>query len=206
VSEEVAHQAELCSLCLNLCMDVCPVSVHAGRADLMPNVKTRSAAAVLEIRPGAVHLELLDACTDCGACTDHCLLEVPVADLLKQAAAELRERRKLPAAEARPAPPPLAPTDPDAVPSDALALATCPEGPDPAARLPGIRALKAPLGSACCGACLPAGVGDGELHLRMARGMLSRAPDGATVVVSEPSCAAHLAAASEGRVRVICVV
>jgi len=205
--EQTRHHAELCSLCLNLCMDVCPVAVHSGRSDLMPNVKMRSAAAVLEIRPGEPALPLLDACTDCGACTAHCVLGVDVSAWLEKARDELRQQEGVPAAVARVAPQPLVAIAPSDVPSDALALALCTECPDPAERLPGIRRLDVPLGSACCGARLPALEGAGEdladLHRAMGRGMLSEAPDGATVVVTDAGCAAHLAAAVEGRVRVI---
>jgi len=205
--DQTRHHAELCSLCLNLCMDVCPVSVHSGRSDLTPNVKMRSAAAVLEIRPGAPTLALLDACTDCGACTAHCVLGVDVSRWLEQAREELRQEAGLPAATARPAAAALASIAPSEVPSDALALALCTGCPDPAERLPGIRRLEVPLGSACCGARLPdladAGADLDDLHLSMGRGMLSEAPDGAAVVVTDADCAAHLAAATAGRVRVI---
>ena len=80
----------LCNLCLNLCRDVCPVSVHAGRDDLMPNEKTRAAAAALGVRAGPLSAELLDACTDCGACTEYCLLDVPVFDWLERGRAARR--------------------------------------------------------------------------------------------------------------------
>ena len=71
----------LCSICLHLCRDTCPVATWSGRSDLVPSNKSRSAAAALGVGPGGeVYLELLDACTDCGACTAFCALEVPVAE------------------------------------------------------------------------------------------------------------------------------
>ena len=196
------HQAAICSLCLNLCMDVCPVSVHSGRADLMPNVKLRSAAAALEIRPGEPVPALLHACTDCGACTEHCALDIPVAAWLERAAEALR-RPPSP----RPAAPPLAPTPLAEVPGEALALRVCEAAgrADPAELLPGIRGLEPPLGSACCGARLPEVPDTEGLDGAMARGMLSPAEDGAVVAVCDPRCAAQLAASAEGRVRVIYV-
>ena len=192
----------LCNLCLNLCRDVCPVAVHAGRDDLVPNEKTRAAAAALGLREGPLSTELLDACTDCGACTEYCLLDVPVFDWLDRARAFRPDLPPRPAPARRPAAPAATAAE---LSADALALTCCTGSPDPADQVMGIRRLAVPLGSSCCGARLPEGVGGPELADRMARGMLALAPDGAVVAVTDAGCAAQLAHAAGGRVQVVCL-
>ncbi len=186
-------QLEVCQLCLSLCRDVCPVAVHAFRDDLLPNHKVRAAAAVLRGDGGAWTVEQLDACTDCDACTTFCHFDVPVADFLRSARARVE-----PEAVPR-APPPSAPPMRASDLSDAVWLGCCrPEGE--ALDLPRV---DPPLGSSCCGAKLPAGVDDADLHHAMARGMLADVPDGAVVVVADAACAAHLHASAAGRVKVV---
>ena len=52
--------------------------------------------------------------------------------------------------------------------------------------------LDVPRGSSCCGARLPASVGDPSLTQRMAAGMLSGLPPGQEFWVRDPVCGAHL--------------
>lgn len=185
------EQLQVCRLCLSLCRDLCPVAVHAFRDDLLPNHKVRAAAVALQ--GGEASLEQLDACTDCGACTEFCHFDVPVADFLAEARATLQPppAPRLAPASARP----LGAADLPA----ARRMACC--GNDaPELDLPEV---VPPLGSSSCGATLPDGVGDADLHLTMARAMLVDVPDGAVVVVADPGCAAHLHASAAGRLKVV---
>ena len=185
------EQLKVCQLCLSLCRDVCPVAVHAYRDDLLPNHKVRAAAVVLS--GGEASVEQLDACTDCGACTDYCHFDVPVADFLARARASVQ-----PAPFPRLAPEPARPLRAADL-GGAVRMACC--GHDaPELDVP---EQVPPLGSSSCGATLPQGVAEPDLHLRMARGMLVDVPDGTVVAVRDPGCAAHLHAAAAGRLEVV---
>lgn len=204
-----------CVVCPRLCRDACPVAVHAARDDLVPSEKMRSAAAALGADTLRVWPERLAACTGCGACTDHCLLSVPVASWLAFARDRAGQTQLVASVDA--ASVPVLDSAPTAW------IATC--GPTPAidararSLLPADRALlttqqrkpalpedvpehRPALGSTCCGACLPLDVGDPGLRARMASAMLSGVADGAVIAVSSASCACWLAAVSQGRVRV----
>ncbi len=185
------EQLKVCQLCLSLCRDVCPVAVHSFRDDLLPNHKVRAAVLVLE--GGSASLEQLDACTDCGACTSYCHFDVPVADYLARA----RERVQPPPTP-RLAPAPARQLRAADLPG-ALRMACC-DHDAPELDLP---VVEPPLGSSSCGATLPDGVGDPELHVAMARAMLVDVADGGVVVVADPGCAAHLHASAAGRVKVV---
>ncbi len=203
-----------CVVCPRLCRDACPVSVHAGRDDLVPSEKMRSAAAVFGAGALGIWPERLAACTGCGACTEQCLLSVPVASWL--AHARDRSGSAEPPQDVGPDAPRL-----DAPPT--VWLATCADTPPIDARarslLPADRAQMAPLrrkplvaddvpehrpalGSTCCGARLPASVGDPGLRARMARAMLEGVADGAVVAVADAGCACWLAEVACGRVHV----
>ena len=204
-----------CVVCPRLCRDACPVAVHAARDDLVPSEKMRSAAAVFGASALGIWPERLAACTGCGACTSHCLLQVPVASWLALA----RERGGHEFASE--------PVDPASVPvlnqPPTGWLATCAPIPpiDDRARslLPAERAQIAPPprkpmvddavpeiapahGSTCCGAHLSTDVADAGLRARMAAAMLAGVADGAVVAVANRRCACWLATVAQGRVQV----
>ena len=225
------QEVSSCAICPRLCRDVCPVAVHAGRDDLVPSEKMRAVAALLGAAAGVVDGERLHACTDCGACTEHCLLQVPVAPWLDAARQRWLEHEQGD-------PPPRPPEDPAAatilpaeVPDDAWLLPTCGGAPDgcrdrlglaqgqrhlgspvaprpakadPSEQTPGLRGQRhePAMGSTCCGQRLHVGVGGADLRQRMARTMAQGLPDHALVVVSDAACAGHLAAAVGDRLQV----
>ncbi len=222
-----------CAICPRLCRDVCPVAVHAGRDDLVPSEKMRAVAGLMGAAAGVADGERLMACTDCGACTEHCLLQIPVASWLDAG----RERWLAHEAGALPPPPPDDPLPPaieaDQIEPGTWLLTTCggapdgsrerlrlAEGPrevgspcderpakcDPAAGLHAIDGLlrhKAPMGSTCCGQHLHPGVGGADLRGDMARAMVAGIPNGATVLVADGACAGHLAASVGERLHIV---
>ncbi len=225
-----------CSACPRLCRDACPVAVHSGRDDFIPSEKMRSVAALLGSTGATMERERLLACTDCGACTEHCLIDIPVAALLGAAARQIgAAATKAPAAETvqldslgldggvvhllttcgghpidcggeidlaalvGPAGP-AGPADPAQAPAPPRRVE------DPGRRVPAsyeVVVVAPPLGSVCCGATLPAEVGDSELRARMARAMIATVPDGAVVVAGSPACALHLQQVAGPRLRVV---
>lgn len=227
-------EVKSCAVCPRLCRDVCPVGVHAWRDDLIPSEKMRAVASMMGEVGGVAALERLLACTDCRACTEHCLLAIPVAawlDASRQRWAQEREEALPPHPEPAPELPVFVPGA-SIGPAGLFALATCagaPDGcraelqldqgpevtrtrPEVGARRddpwPGLADLGArrhepPMGSTCCGQRLRAGVGDPELADRMARAMVAGIPDGATVVVADGACGAHLQRAVGGRLRLL---
>ncbi len=212
-----------CAICPRLCRDVCPVAVQAGRDDLVPSEKMRAVAALMGASAGLADGERLLACTDCGACTEHCLLKIPVAPWLDAGRQRWLEHEsgQLPAAP--PDDPPAIAIDADDVDETCYVLTTCggqPEGcqnrlrledgarlvgsavderppkSDPGAGRSSLAAAQRhqpPMGSTCCGQRLHQGVGGAGLRHAMARAMVADLPDGVTVLVSAPACAAHLA-------------
>ena len=220
-----------CAICPRLCRDVYPVAVHAGRDDLVPSEKMRAVAGLMGADAAEVDGERLAACTDCGACTDHCLLEIPVAPWLDAARQRWLEQGQGTLAPAPPADPAVVEIQHAEVPADAWLLPTCGGAPDgcrdrlrldQGPRQVGSAVLERPaevnpaaafgdgvgrrhdpaMGSTCCGQRLRVDVGGPELRQRMARAMVSGISDGATVVVADGPCAAHLAASVGDRLHV----
>ncbi len=221
-----------CAICPRLCRDVCPVAVHAGRDDLVPSEKMRAVAALMVAQAGVVDGERLMACTDCGACTEHCLLQIPVAPWLDAGRQRWLEHESGQLPPPPPSDPPAKPIMERELPEHTWLLTTCGGQPDGSRsrlrltqgpRLPGatvderpatfdpgadladatlIQRHEPPMGSTCCGQRLHEGVGGEGLRQAMARAMVADLPDGATVVVSHPECAGHLAACTGERLRV----
>jgi len=219
-----------CAVCPRLCRDVCPVAVHGYRDDFIPSEKMRGVAATLGYAAAEQGDERLLACTDCGACTDYCLLSVPVASWLSDAVK--RAGGPSDAYPKAPDPPEIPALSASELEPDAVLLSTCDSDFDgaatrmtagapaasegaaalehkranPAALLPGDHGLASAqpaLGSTCCGATLRAGVGDDGLRARMARAMVADVRDGAQLVVCEGRCGAWIAAAVGDRLRVV---
>lgn len=225
------QEVSSCAICPRLCRDVCPVAVHAGRDDLVPSEKMRAVAALLGAAAGVIDGERLSACTDCGACTEHCLLAIPVAPWLDAARQRWVEHEQGVLPPAPPEDPPAQTLGPEDVPEQAWLLRTCGGSPDgcrdrlgleqgqrhlgsavgphpgrcdPAEAAPGVpgRLHEPALGSTCCGQRLHMGVGGIELRRRMAVAMVEALPDQALVVVADAACAGHLAAAVGDRLQV----
>ncbi len=221
----VAEQVANCTVCPRLCRDVCPVAVHAMRDDFVPSEKMRSVASSLGHSVGAVEPERLLACTDCGACTERCLLDIPVASLLDGALGRWQPvvGHELPQLDLSAPPIPnheigsedeivvvlqtcvgepgerVIGSPPDQAESEAIGPTRPAAGP----RLTdGLERHVPADGSTCCGVRLRAGVGDAELRDRMARAMLAGVADGAVVLVAQPTCGAHLQRAIGDRLRV----
>ena len=220
-----------CSVCPRLCRDVCPVAVHSFRDDFIPSEKMRSVAAALGHAAGVVDPMRLLACTDCGACSAHCLLSIPVAPWLDHARLTIGEE-----VQAAPPAPAAEAVDSRDLPENARFLPTCtptqgqpsdraehlaPTGHDesqPAGRrcapavpeghdaVPPAHIAAPLLGNTCCGERLDPRVGDPGLRKRMAEGMLWHLPDGAVIAVHNARCAAHLQAVAGDRLRVLAVV
>lgn len=91
---------DLCAFCPRLCRHVCPVAVGSGREAATPTAKMTSVWAWLtEHGTGDDAFAHAALCTSCGACTEACKLDRPVAALLSEARGALRPA---------PTPPPIA--------------------------------------------------------------------------------------------------
>lgn len=80
---------EVCAYCPRLCRHVCPVAVGSALESATPT--QMMTVAWLALGPGG-HAEPLagtNLCVDCGACTAHCMLHVPVASRLAEFRAAL---------------------------------------------------------------------------------------------------------------------
>lgn len=198
---------------------------HAGGGAASATT-TQPASASAAALGDDVH-EQVRACTGCGACTSKCLLGIPVGAWLAEAQLRVAGGRESAAGEGTAAPAlrasgQAAPPAPEALAAPATHALACCGRPaaidaralsgDPAQRralaaTPQLPATAAPvvepaLGASCCGARLPADIGDPGLRSRMARAMLAALPDGARVALAERDCAAWLAAHADGRVEV----
>ena len=72
-----------CAYCPRLCRHVCPVAVATAREAATPSAMMTAALLVAEgHRDAAYAREAASLCLDCGACSAHCKLHVPVADRL----------------------------------------------------------------------------------------------------------------------------
>lgn len=73
-----------CAICPHLCHSACPVALGSGRQAAVPSVL---ASLLLLSERGEVDDEVArrasTLCVDCGACQDHCHLDVPLPDLLR---------------------------------------------------------------------------------------------------------------------------
>ncbi|MCA9568135.1 MAG: 4Fe-4S dicluster domain-containing protein [Myxococcales bacterium] len=87
-----------CALCPRLCHSACPVALGSGREAAVPAVL---ASALLLAERGELGEDVARAamtlCTDCGACQEHCHLDVPLPTYLREARA-----RALPAPTVEP--------------------------------------------------------------------------------------------------------
>ena len=80
----------LCTYCPSLCRHACPVATAEGRDTVSPWGLMSVASHVMEkrVRLSQDLAEVLYHCTGCGACTDACKHDVPVAQTLVDARAE----------------------------------------------------------------------------------------------------------------------
>jgi Fe-S oxidoreductase len=85
--ESIRAATITCSFCPNLCLHACPVSNGERRATLSPWAKMSLARWVAseQVPLGIDEASVFYACTGCRACTDACLLGIPVADTLLEA-------------------------------------------------------------------------------------------------------------------------
>lgn len=72
-----------CSLCPKLCRHVCPVATATGREAATP---TAIATVLAAYSKGWVSKDMANMaatlCIDCGACSEHCHSEIPLAEML----------------------------------------------------------------------------------------------------------------------------
>lgn len=81
---------ETCTFCPRLCRHVCPIAVGSAREAATPTSMMSGPWMFAAELLGATDAGALAAlCTSCGACTAHCHLRRPVAELLAEARAEL---------------------------------------------------------------------------------------------------------------------
>jgi Fe-S oxidoreductase len=77
---------ETCAYCPKLCRHVCPVAVGTARESTTPTAMMTGALLALDgIVTPAEGYASASLCTSCGACTEVCLLDQPVRDLLREA-------------------------------------------------------------------------------------------------------------------------
>lgn len=90
----------LCTFCPSLCRHACPVATTEGRDTVSPWGLMSVAGHVLEkrVRLSLDLAEVLYHCTGCGACTEACKHDVPVAQTLMDARAEVVARGLAPVA------------------------------------------------------------------------------------------------------------
>ncbi|MFT4622902.1 MAG: hypothetical protein ACI8PZ_001558 [Myxococcota bacterium] len=88
---------DTCMLCPRLCRSACPVVTGSAREAATP---TWIATVVREWEAGrldeAVAREAVTLCTDCGACQDHCHLDRPLPQLLRDVRRRLLPSTQLP--------------------------------------------------------------------------------------------------------------
>ncbi len=77
---------ETCAYCPRLCRPVCPVAVGSAREAATPTaMMTGPFLAVLDALSREEAGAYAALCVSCGACTEHCKVQRPVADLLAAA-------------------------------------------------------------------------------------------------------------------------
>jgi ferredoxin len=75
---------ETCAYCPRLCRHVCPVAVATGReAATATSMATAALLVQRGAQPAGLAHEAASLCLGCGACTTHCAVHSPVADLLR---------------------------------------------------------------------------------------------------------------------------
>lgn len=73
-----------CAYCPRLCRHVCPVAVATGREAATPTAMMTAAMLVFRsVEDATWGVAGTSLCCGCGACTDHCKYEVPVAARLR---------------------------------------------------------------------------------------------------------------------------
>ena len=77
---------ETCAYCPKLCRHVCPVAVGTARESTTPTAMMTGALLAIDgiVTPAEGYASAA-LCTSCGACTEVCLLDQPVRDLLREA-------------------------------------------------------------------------------------------------------------------------
>lgn len=82
-----------CAFCPNLCLHACPVATAEGSTAAAPwgLMGLARALASGDVSPSQDTARSLMACTGCGACTDACLHERPVARVLRAVREALHE-------------------------------------------------------------------------------------------------------------------
>ncbi len=77
---------EICAYCPKLCRHVCPVAVGSARESTTPTAMMTGVLLALDgILTPAEGYASAALCTSCGKCTEVCLLNQPVRDLLAEA-------------------------------------------------------------------------------------------------------------------------
>lgn len=85
-------ELETCVYCPRLCRPVCPVAVGSAREAATPTaMMTGPFLAVLDLVSREEAGAAASLCVSCGACTEHCRVARPVAELLAEARATLLE-------------------------------------------------------------------------------------------------------------------
>jgi ferredoxin len=79
---------EVCAYCPKLCRHVCPVAVGSARESTTPTAMMTGVLLALDgvVTPAEGYASA-SLCTSCGACTEACLLDQPVRELLAEARA-----------------------------------------------------------------------------------------------------------------------
>ena len=81
---------ETCVYCPRLCRPVCPVAVGSARESATPSTMMSGPfLAILDTLSREDAVALASLCTSCGACTEFCRVQRPVAQLLAEARASL---------------------------------------------------------------------------------------------------------------------
>lgn len=77
------HLYTTCAFCPRLCRHVCPVAVATSREAATPSAMMTAAwLGEAGAQPLSLGLAAASLCVDCGACTTHCKVHVPVSERL----------------------------------------------------------------------------------------------------------------------------
>ncbi len=95
-SAALSHR--FCAFCPSLCRFSCPVEEVAGRETASPRFMVSLGG---NLKVGALHwtpslAQAVTACDGCGACSEVCEHDVPVASLLREARAEAKRHTSMP--------------------------------------------------------------------------------------------------------------
>lgn len=203
IARERRMELETCAYCPRLCRAVCPVSNAEPREALIPWGKMTS---LLSAEPSEVRLEPW-GCTGCGACTELCRHDNPVAEVLIEGRASVFAAGRAPEAAVRVAHEhpgrllrqaahierlgALVEADPAAPTALLLGCATLQSSPGMAEEVVTLtgQLAKRPLRlvAECCG-LIPSLAGDAS-GARLAQERLGRALQGVDrLIVADPGC------------------